>query len=117
MNQPVQTRDYAISGRRATDIADNVEEAIRTGALHPGEALPTVRELAAELDVSPSTVAGAYRQLRWRGLATGAGRQGTRVRPHPPLSPHLPLTIPDGVHDLRTGGPDPDLLPALRRPL
>ncbi len=112
----VQTPHYAISGRRATDIADQVEEAIRLGALRPGEALPTVRGLAAELGVSPSTVAGAYRQLRWRGLATGAGRQGTRVRPHPPLSPHLPLTIPSGMHDLRTGGPDPALLPELPPP-
>ncbi len=103
-----------IAGARAADIADSVEEAIRLGALRPGDELPTVRGLATELGVSPSTVAGAYRQLRWRGLATGEGRRGTRVRARPPLTPHLPLsTLPAGVRDLRTGGPDPALLPAL----
>ena len=93
-----------------------MEGAIRDGTLGPGEALPTVRQLAAELGVSPSTVADAYRQLSWRGLATGSGRRGTRVNARPPLSSHLPLTTPEGVVDLRTGGPDPDLLPQLPAP-
>lgn len=92
-----------------------MEGAIRAGALGPGQPLPTVRDLATALDVSPSTVAAAYRELRWRGLAAGAGRRGTRVNARPPLS-HLPLTTPDGVVDLRTGGPDPDLLPDLPSP-
>ncbi len=116
MKQAVQSPHYVIAGGRATDIADSVEEAVRLGALRPGDELPTVRGLAAELGISPSTVAGAYRQLRWRGLATGAGRRGTRVRAHPPLSPHLPLTVPTGVRDLGTGGPDPALLPELPPP-
>lgn len=113
VKQPVRTPPYAITGTRASQIADSVEEAIRAGAMGPGEELPTVRGLAADLGVSPSTVAGAYRELRWRGLAAGSGRRGTRVRAHPPLSSHLPLTTPEGVVDLRTGGPDPDLLPEL----
>jgi DNA-binding transcriptional MocR family regulator len=113
VNTPVRSLPYVIRGRRANQIADSVEEAIRAGALGPGAELPTVRKLAAELGVSPSTVAGAYRQLRWRGLAAGSGRRGTRVRARPPLSSHLPLTAPEGVVDLSTGGPDPDLLPDL----
>ncbi len=114
MEQTVRSTQYVIRGTKASEIVDSVEAVIRDGTLGPGEALPTVRELAAELGVSPSTVAGAYRQLRWRGLATGSGRRGTRVNTRPPLSSHLPLgTIPEGVVDLRTGGPDPELLPRL----
>ncbi|HEV3280383.1 MAG TPA: aminotransferase class I/II-fold pyridoxal phosphate-dependent enzyme [Acidimicrobiales bacterium] len=116
MNTPVQYQPSVIRGTRANQIADSVEEAIRAGSLGPGAELPTVRKLAAELGVSPSTVAAAYRELRWRGLAAGSGRRGTRVRAHPPLSSHLPLTAPEGVVDLRTGGPDLDLLPVLPSP-
>ncbi|MGH9081437.1 MAG: aminotransferase class I/II-fold pyridoxal phosphate-dependent enzyme [Acidimicrobiales bacterium] len=116
MKQSVRTPPYAIAGTRASQIADSIEEAIRAGTLRPGDELPTVRGLAGELGVSPATVAAAYRELRWRGLAAGAGRRGTRVRAHPPLSSHLPLSTPPGVVDLRTGGPDPLLLPDLPPP-
>ena len=72
--------------------------------------LPTIRELAAALQVSPVTVAAAYRLLRTRGLAVGHGRRGTRLRAA--LRPHnLPRcdrpSIAEGVVDLATGNPDP----------
>jgi DNA-binding transcriptional MocR family regulator len=104
---------YQIAGGTAREIETSVEDAIRAGGLRPGGTLPTVRALAAGLAVSPATVAAAYRELRRRGLVTGAGRAGTRVRDVPPISPRAPLAVPAGVRDLRTGGPDPTLLPTL----
>jgi DNA-binding transcriptional MocR family regulator len=100
-------------GRSARDIARQIEGQVREGRLHPGDALPTVRGLASQLGVSPGTVAAAYSELRRRGLVSGAGRAGTRVRPAPPIAVRLPMTVPPGVRDLRSGGPDPALLPAL----
>ena len=80
----------------------------------PGEALPTVRELAVTLRVSPATVAAAYKLLRARGLVAGHGRRGTRVAPGrvTPASA-APPAVPAGTIDLATGNPDPDLLPPL----
>lgn len=104
---------YQLTGGTAHEIAASVEKAIRTGDVRPGEMLPTVRGLAAELGVSPATVAAAYRELGRRGIAAGSGRSGTQVRGAPPISARLPMAVPSGVRDLRSGGPDPALLPTL----
>ena len=90
-----------------------MEAGVRGGLLAPGDQLPAVRELAAQLGVSPTTVAAAYGDLRRRGLTAGAGRAGTRIRGAPPVSSRVYLSAPAGTRDLITGGPDPDLLPLL----
>ncbi|GAA4562170.1 aminotransferase class I/II-fold pyridoxal phosphate-dependent enzyme [Micromonospora coerulea] len=93
-----------------------MEAGIRGGTLAPGDALPAVRALAAELAVSPATVAKAYQELRQRGLVVTAGRHGTRIRPRPPVAARraglLPPPLP-GARDLSAGQPDPRLLPPL----
>jgi len=90
---------------------------VRSGALAAGEALPPVRRLAADLGVSPATVAAAYRALRLRGVIETAGRNGSRIRHRPPVAgqrgARLPAT-PAGVLDLAAGVADPALLPDLR---
>src|SRR4029453_13902991 len=75
---------YQVTGRHAQEIVASVEAAVHAGQLAPGDALPTVRELAAELEVSPGTVAAAYAALRRRGLVVTAGRRRTRVSGRPP---------------------------------
>jgi DNA-binding transcriptional MocR family regulator len=102
-----------IAGTGAESIAASVEEAISAGTVAPGDALPPIRELAARLGVNANTVAAAYRVLRDRGTVETAGRQGTRVRRRPAMTPRsqLGLDVPTGVRDLSTGNPDPTLLP------
>ena len=104
---------YRPEGRTAKEISASVEAGVRSGELAPGDSLPAVRELAAQLGVSPTTVAAAYGDLRRRGLTAGAGRAGTRIRGAPPVSSRVYLSAPAGTRDLITGGPDPDLLPLL----
>ncbi|MFC4036265.1 aminotransferase class I/II-fold pyridoxal phosphate-dependent enzyme [Streptomyces polygonati] len=107
--------EYRITGSRASTIAADIEGAVGSGALHPGAALPPLRELAAELDVNPNTVAAAYRLLRDRGVIETAGRRGSRVRSRPATAPRdeIRIDVPPGVRDLSTGNPDPALLPSL----
>jgi DNA-binding transcriptional MocR family regulator len=112
---PVQ---YSIAGSGAESIAADVEEAISKGGLAPGDALPPIRDLAAQLGVNANTAAAAYRLLRDRGAVETAGRRGTRVRHRPATTPRslLGLDVPTGVRDLSTGNPDPTLLPIAAAP-
>ncbi|WP_410812936.1 aminotransferase class I/II-fold pyridoxal phosphate-dependent enzyme [Micromonospora sp. 067-2] len=107
---------YQVTGATAVAISASIESGIRTDSLPPGAALPPVRVLAAELGVSPATVARAYQELRHRGLLATAGRHGTRVRPRPPVAARRsalrPAPMP-GARDLSRGEPDPRLLPPL----
>jgi DNA-binding transcriptional MocR family regulator len=105
---------YQLKVRTASELADAVERLIAGDRLAVGRRLPPVRELAAALGLSPTTVAAAYRALGQRGLVRGAGRRGTLVaaRPPLPLAPDLPP--PAGAIDLTRGNPDRALLPALR---
>ncbi|MEU3840293.1 aminotransferase class I/II-fold pyridoxal phosphate-dependent enzyme [Streptomyces sp. NPDC028635] len=107
--------EYPIKGRRAAEIAADVERAVAAGALTPGELLPPMRELAVRLGVNPNTVAAAYRTLRERGVIETAGRRGSRVRPRPATTEreYIGVDIPEGVRDLADGNPDPALLPPL----
>ncbi|TMA44271.1 MAG: aminotransferase class I/II-fold pyridoxal phosphate-dependent enzyme [Deltaproteobacteria bacterium] len=108
---------YGIRGDGARGIVTSVETAIRQGRLAAGTPLPTVRDLARALRVSPTTVAAAYRTLRVRGLVHAQGRRGTRVSPRPPLPIRPVAPAPAHLRDLSLGNPDPALLPSLTRAL
>ena len=49
-------------------IVDQMKDAAASGALQPGEALPSIRPLAEELRVNRNTVAKAYSELESLGL-------------------------------------------------
>jgi DNA-binding transcriptional regulator YhcF (GntR family) len=60
-------------------IIARIEEAVATGRLRPGERLPSVRELADELNVAPGTIARAYAALGRKRTLETEGARGTRV--------------------------------------
>lgn len=62
-------------------VIDQTLAGIATGALVPGEQLPTVRTLAVELQVNLNTVAKAYRELEIRGVLNTQQGSGTYVAP------------------------------------
>jgi DNA-binding transcriptional regulator YhcF (GntR family) len=68
-------------------IIARIEEAVATDLLTPGERLPTVRDLAAELAVAPGTVARAYSALEERGILETQGARGPRVAERPASAP------------------------------
>lgn len=51
-------------------IKKGIKSEISLGVLKSNEALPSIRDLAAELVVNPNTVARAYRELELEGFIT-----------------------------------------------
>jgi len=63
--------------------------AIAAGRLQPGDQLPTVRQLAVDLQVNANTVARVYAELERAGVietrrGVGSFVCGTAARAHPP---------------------------------
>lgn len=54
-------------------------ELIQSAALAPGDRLPPLRQLAADLSLAVGTVARAYRELESAGLVSSRRGGGTRV--------------------------------------
>lgn len=108
-----EVSQYRIEGDGSASIATSIERGIEVGALGPGTELPSVRALARELGVSPTTVSAAYRDLKARGLVVAHDRSRTVVSHRPPLEVRPSVTVPDGVVDVASGNPDPALLPSL----
>jgi GntR family transcriptional regulator len=67
-------------------IIDQLRGFIERGELRPGDALPTVRQLAGDLGVAPNTVARAYTELQEEGWLASQGRRGTHVAPRTPAT-------------------------------
>lgn len=68
-----------------------LREAIRDGELPPGSQLPTVRDLAFRLGVTPGTVARAYRLATQEGLLSAHVGRGTFVAEARPVLSAGPL--------------------------
>ncbi|WP_017298598.1 PLP-dependent aminotransferase family protein [Nodosilinea nodulosa] len=61
-------------------VADRLQKLITDGTLQPGDRLPSVRKLRAQLSVSTSTVMEAYRLLEDRGLILVRPQSGYYVK-------------------------------------
>ncbi|MEU4340984.1 aminotransferase class I/II-fold pyridoxal phosphate-dependent enzyme [Nocardia sp. NPDC023852] len=112
-----------LDDRTPVGIAAAVGRLIRSGTLSPGSRLPTVRQVARELRVSPTTVNQAWRALAATGAIVARGRAGTFVGEQVSATPvgryqrlHPPSDNAFRV-DLARGTPDPELLPDLEAAL
>ena len=65
-------------------IRDQVLRAIGAGVLGPGEQLPTMRQLAVDLQVDLNTVRHAYDELEQTGAIVVLRARGTYVAEKPP---------------------------------
>ena len=67
--------DYRDTRPIYAQIADGFRDQILAGVLSPGDKLPSVRDLAAELAINPNTIQRSYRQLEMEGwIATVPGK-------------------------------------------
>ena len=67
-------------------IEENVQHLVARGALPSGALVPSVRDLARELQVNPATVSKAYQRLTDAGVLTVRRGEGTFVAETPPPS-------------------------------
>jgi GntR family transcriptional regulator len=65
-------------------LRDQFLRAIGSGALRPGEQLPTMRQLAVDLKVDLNTVRHAYDELEETGAIVVLRARGTYVAERPP---------------------------------
>jgi DNA-binding transcriptional regulator YhcF (GntR family) len=72
-------------------IIGQITVLIRLGELRLGVLLPTVKELAASLNLNYNTVAAAYRTLEKKGYVVQNRRAGTRVADRLPEDPETDL--------------------------
>jgi GntR family transcriptional regulator len=79
-------------------IVQQVKHALRLGMIGPGDQLPTIKQVVADVAINPNTVLKAYRDLEREGLVQGRAGVGTFVVKRP-------------------AGPPPPLLAQLRRSL
>ena len=60
-------------------IMDNLRRLIISGGMAPGDRLPSVRELAAQLTINPNTIQRAYRELETEGYICSVPGRGSFV--------------------------------------
>jgi GntR family transcriptional regulator len=99
-------------------LVQQVRQAVRLGILHPGDQLPTVKEVVGRLAINPNTVLKAYRELDLDGIVEGRRGQGTFVSSQPPpLQPDrvdaLRATLRNWVDSARAAGFDEDAMAEL----
>jgi DNA-binding transcriptional regulator YhcF (GntR family) len=73
------TIDPSLPAPLYEQLREQLVAAIAGGELAPGDKLPPVRQLAAELDLAPNTVARTYKELEAAGYLQTRGRNGTTV--------------------------------------
>ena len=101
-------------------LAQQVRQAIRMGALDVGDKLPTVKEVVAEVAVNPNTVMKAYWQLEHEGLVEGRQGVGTFVSrrpsgPPPATQARLARSLEQWVRSARSAGLDDEAIESLLR--
>ena len=79
----MKPQDFSIDFRSGVPVyiqlVEQVRDHLAEGNLKPGDQLPTVRQMAAELRVNFNTIARAYRMLDEAGLISTQQGRGTFI--------------------------------------
>lgn len=60
-------------------LAQQVIQGVLRGTLSAGDGMPSIRQLASDLELNHNTVAKAYKQLESQHVLLTAGRKGTFI--------------------------------------
>ena len=63
-------------------LIEQIKAAVTAGVLKSGDALPSIRQLANDLDLNSKTVAKAYKLLERDQVIETKGYRGTFIHPH-----------------------------------
>ncbi len=91
-------------------LIEQIKKAVLSGQLGPGDALPSIRQLANDLNVNNKTVAKAYRLLERDSVIQTKGYRGTFVHPDAvvnssfDLSARVQSSISEAIEACREAG-------------
>jgi len=91
-------------------LVAQVKQAVKEGAIAPGDSLPSIRQLANDLDLNSKTVAKAYRLLERDSVIQTRGYRGTFVHPDAransvvDLAPWVEETLKTTIASFREAG-------------
>jgi GntR family transcriptional regulator len=74
-------------------LMEQIKKAVLSGQIKPGEALPSIRQLANDLDLNSKTVAKAYQLLERDSVIQSKGYRGTFVHPEAKTNSQVDLTV------------------------
>lgn len=67
-------------------LISQIKHGVAEGKLTPGDALPSIRQLASDLMLNNKTVAKAYQLLERDGVIQTRGYRGTVIHPEAPVN-------------------------------
>jgi GntR family transcriptional regulator len=91
-------------------LVAQIKQAVLGGSLSPGYAMPSIRQLANDLDLNNKTVAKAYRLLERDGVIEAKGYRGSFVHPNAKVNSAIDLNewalakLGTITNELRHGG-------------
>ena len=91
-------------------LVTQIKEAVLKSNIEPGAALPSIRQLANELDINNKTVAKAYRLLERDNVIQTKGYRGTFVHPDAKtnctvdLTQWVEKTLSDTISQFKSSG-------------
>ena len=104
-----------------SQLIDQIKQAVSSGTIAPGEPLPSIRQLASDLELNNKTVAKAYRLLERDSVIQSRGYRGTFVHPDGPQNSAVDLNawVVEQLHETiaafrKAGVTDPEINNAFR---
>lgn len=93
-----------------TQLIDQIKRAVLSDELSPGSALPSIRQLANDLELNHNTVAKAYKFLERDSVIQTRGYRGTYIHPDAKANSSVDLgewvasKLSEAITELRESG-------------